>query len=200
MENLIIFFARFLYRDIIWILGGSLVLITIAYGADFEEAELAIAELTNAVYFLAAVFSWIVGYVVQDIAGILHITSTSVESKIATNPSNFVKWMYKRFIGSDYCPPSESVDVTHVWFPLKDNSTAEGAYYERLIGLLVVGACIGPASLIAAISILVHAAPQFDTHSIVTSVLLLLLSVFLLVLARIKLLQLLLHTAKKRND
>ena len=96
MSEVATLFRQFLYRDLAFILGGFIVLSSLAYAlrGRIEFSAIDWQKLPPASVVLIAAAAYVVGYAVQDVGGVLRLTSTA-----QFQPGCFRKWLYKRFSG-----------------------------------------------------------------------------------------------------
>src|SRR5215831_15164731 len=102
MAEVAALFKQFLYRDLAFILGGSIVLLSLAYALrglpgfpaiDWQKIDWEKFPPASTVLIFAAA-AFVIGYAVQDLGGVLRLTPTG-----RFQPGRFRKWLYKRFTG-----------------------------------------------------------------------------------------------------
>src|SRR5260221_14708560 len=98
MTEFVTLFRQFLYRDLAFMLGGFIVFASLAYAFlgfglidDWEKIPLASRDTVLGTLLIGAA-AYVIGYAVQDIGAVLHITSTSY-----FEPGCIRRWLYKRF-------------------------------------------------------------------------------------------------------
>jgi hypothetical protein len=90
-------FKNFIYRDVAFILGGAVVLGSAAYCFDVWDPY-ALREFPIPYVLLFAALSYVVGYAVQDIGGILRISSTAIPYE----PGHLARCVYRCFTRMDW--------------------------------------------------------------------------------------------------
>ena len=95
-------FKNFIYRDVAFLLGGSLVLASFAYCFDlFQLTDFKApsgADLHVPYVILLSALAYVVGYGVQDIGGVIRPSSTAVPYE----PSCFGRCLYWAFTRSEW--------------------------------------------------------------------------------------------------
>src|SRR6266566_5616028 len=155
MNDLVSLFRNFIYRDLAFILGGSIVLFTILYafqiylGTSFDS-------LPGQPYFLFlfTVLAYVVGYAVQDFGAVL--LPWLIFTGYVLQPHSFWRCPYRRFTGSAS------------WRPLTFASTPDRALQfamhmdrlnipeatlrelDRILSLKVISMCVGGCSILSA--------------------------------------------------
>ena len=94
MSEVATLFRQFLYRDLAFIFGGLIVLLSLAYALRgcIEFAAIDWQKLPPGSTVLIGAAAYVIGYAVQDVGGVLRLTSTS-----QFQPGCLRKWLYKRF-------------------------------------------------------------------------------------------------------
>jgi hypothetical protein len=86
-------FKNFIYRDVAFILGGSIVLATVAhYFGPFHLKDLRENLPASSIILLAAL-AYVVGYGVQDLGGVFRVSTTAIPYA----PSRFGQCVYRCF-------------------------------------------------------------------------------------------------------
>ena len=197
MDKLVEFIARFVYRDLIFVLGGLLVFLSLGYEPGVALRSQIPTSVELHLMLVVAAFAWVAGYLVQDTAEIVGLVGTSLDH--GTDPSWLSRLAYHRFIGSPYVPPTpplSNVDGLLIQGQLDAQQTV---VRERTVGFLMAGACLGPSALLSAIVILCKSWPITKPSELQPTLFLLVASLLLLLHARVKLLQLVLLTAEHRK-
>lgn len=206
MNELFKALSTFVARDIIYMIGGSTILFTLAYltyvySPDTVQQLQQVAE-TNGVKNLSTTaqlflmpfglgVAWVFGYVTQDGLSFTRIVTTAP----LPNPHYIVQWLYHRFTGS----PWENIDrreysnATIIVDELASSRTV--AKLERIITLKHVGSTMGSCWFISSILVLVGSwKPEWQITSLRLGIALLVISVVLLALSQVKNLQQQRHT------
>jgi hypothetical protein len=128
MEDFVRLFRSFLYRDLAFILGGSLVMSSVAWclPCDFWTFWTQVSKSagwSSASLILFAAMAYVAGYAVQDIGGVLGITFTShpfnpervpcwFYCRTGVSWTSIPCWMYRWFTGIRWQPgPSKAVTL-----------------------------------------------------------------------------------------
>jgi hypothetical protein len=195
MNDLVSLFRNFIYRDLAFILGGSIVLLTILYafqiylGTSFDG-------LPGQPYFLFlfTVLAYVVGYAVQDFGAVL--LPWLIFTGYVLQPHSFWQRPYRRFTGSAS------------WRPLTFASAPSGALQfamhmdrlnipeatlrdlDRILSLKVISMCVGGCSILSAfIFFVTWAYNRFASIDWIPAILLLTLGLALICLGWLKALQ-----------
>ena len=102
MSDLVGAIREFLYRDLAFILGGAIVIASIAYSLRHWLPDFA-SELRNPPVWSLFAFpalAYVAGYAVQDIGALLGITSTRYKAA----PNVICRRLYSRFAGATWTP------------------------------------------------------------------------------------------------
>jgi hypothetical protein len=95
MAEVATLFKQFIYRDLAFVFGGSIVLLSLAYA--FRDCipngwQIAWKEISTVGIVLIVLAAYVVGYAVQDIGGVLRLTPTG-----QFQPGWLLKRLYKCF-------------------------------------------------------------------------------------------------------
>lgn len=151
-------FKNFIYRDVAFILGGSIVLASVAYCFDLWNPNNALRELPIPYVILFAAFAYVVGYAVQDIGGVIGVSNTAV----FLIPCFLDKYLYKRFTRMDWADVDFGnslefeIDMGRRNIPPRTLQAL-----ERIVSLKVIGMCIGACLLVSALFVLLHRPVQW---------------------------------------
>lgn len=154
MNELVKAIKQFIYRDVLFILGGSSVLSTALYFLiDLDPKCLAFKDILTtkgiptAVYILGAGFAFVVGYAVQDFFSVVGLVTTADRF----SPNCLVKCMYERFVRTDWqdLPEFDPEDVTRKIDTIKCEQAR--VRLERIIALMQIGTTVGPCFLVSAV-------------------------------------------------
>src|SRR5215831_5510797 len=146
MSDLVRAIREFLYRDLAFILGGTLVIASIAYSLRHWLPDFA-SELRNPPVWSLFVFpalAYVVGYAVQDIGGLVGITST----RYLATPNIICRWLYSCFAGAPWTsianvPQGGDVFPFEVRIGRLDLPQPVARSLERIVSLKVIGMCVG---------------------------------------------------------
>ena len=187
MEQFSQLLVRFLYRDLIFVLSGTIVITTLFFETNFSQANCFLSALSPPAIAIIAGLCWVVGYVVQEAACLIGLVNTSLLGQ--SNPCCFIKFFYQIFVGTKYS--GSNVAISNEDYEIfNSNAKPESAVnLERAIGMLTVSACFGPTLLVCAISLFIKNDFPLQGTTLKLFASYLLLSVIMLILARIKLLQ-----------
>jgi hypothetical protein len=177
-------FRQFLYRDLAFVLGGLVVLGSLAYA--FRSWTSLIGwissnwhQLSPASIVVIVAASYVIGYAVQDIGGVLGITTTH-----PFEPGCFCKWLYERFSGFpwreityyDVRNDREFKFEIHMG-RLQIPETTILQALERIRALKVISMCMGGCLAVSAFILLVQI--RFNEWSLAVDIsILILLSLF----------------------
>jgi hypothetical protein len=149
-------FKNFIYRDVAFILGGSIVLASFAYCFGlFPLIDKANADVRFPLTLLLVALAYVVGYGVQDIAGVIRLSSTAVPY----HPRWFGRSLYRRFTRSewkavDYAKaPFEEFEIEMGLWTIPERTLQA---LDRIVSLKVVSVCIGTCASLSAVFILIH--------------------------------------------
>jgi hypothetical protein len=102
MPEVAALFKQFIYRDLAFVLGGSIVLLSLAYAfrvrapgcipIDWQKDW---KEFPNTGVVLIIVAAYVIGYAVQDVVAVLPLRLTSTSTRF--QPGRLGKWVYERF-------------------------------------------------------------------------------------------------------
>jgi len=157
MSDLVGAIKDFLYRDLAFILGGTIVIASIAYSCRHWLPDFASDLRTPPVWslFVFPALAYVVGYAVQDIGALFGLTSTR---HLAT-PNWFCQRLYSRFAGTPWTPIAnvpQGVDV----FPFEvrigrlDLPQPVARSLQRIESLKVIGMCVGGCLLLSSLFLL----------------------------------------------
>ncbi len=99
MNDLVSLFRNFIYRDLAFILGGSIVLLSALHAFGISLHRLQDQPYT---LFLLTVLAYVVGYAVQDFGALLPGRPTS--TGYVLRPGRLSRFLYWRFTGSGWEP------------------------------------------------------------------------------------------------
>src|SRR2546425_8762342 len=192
MGELVKAINQFIYRDLVYVFGGGLVLLSAFYAStrfSFHELK----DIPTPIYILAAGFAYVLGYMLQDLFSVLQVVTTTYRFE----PWPILKCIYERFEHQPW--PWESVPQFDPAAAFRKISNAgsehERKEVERIISLMVVGTTMGPCCLISVVPLLIRLCRDrtswfFDASLVAT---LLVASVTLIGLGWLKAAQLMRH-------
>lgn len=149
MDEFVKAVRRFIVRDLLYVIGGSLVMFALLSGLHKMPGPTAQVHE----YLFLCGMAYVAGYTVQDTTSMLGITSTRNISR----PHRLARWCYERFSGERWA--ETRVDrsdllflVTRVHSRLRlDILMAER---ERYITLMQMGTTMGPCCVLASLILL----------------------------------------------
>jgi hypothetical protein len=184
-------FKNFIYRDVAFILGGSIVLASFAYCFDlFPLLDKAKADLYVPLAIALAALAYVVGYGVQDIGGVIHLSSTAVPYP----PSCFDRCLYRAFTRSEW----RAVNYVNAAGPFEEFEIEMGRRcvptrtlqaLDRILSLKVISMCIGACALLGALFVLIHWFRHPSGSDIVLFIAGLVFGIALICLGRLKAMQ-----------
>jgi len=158
MNDLVSLFRNFIYRDLAFILGGSIVLVS-AFYALRACVGLSLPSLSGNqqpyFLFLFTVLAYVVGYVVQDFFALLPWKPTF--TGYVFEPYCLWKCLYDRFTGSTWKKPSfaentdEAVRFAIRMYEPKAVPKSTLRELERTRSLKVFSMCIGGSCSLSAV-------------------------------------------------
>jgi hypothetical protein len=152
-EAIIKAFTKFLYRDVVFALGGSTIIIAILYA--FQKIPAPGSSIAAYKYIVAAGVSYAIGYAVQDLFSILGL----VRTRAAVAPNTFCKLLYRWFERAPELPhedfKSEEYDKARHWLYQEDTPQRYRYNHERTESLKQVGTVFGPCFAISGIILLI---------------------------------------------
>jgi hypothetical protein len=151
-------FKNFIYRDVAFILGGSIVLGSFAYCLDLLQLKdlpfFTISSVPNVILFAA--LAYVVGYGVQDSGGVMRVSATAVPYK----PKCCGRRLYKAFTRLDWTPVDYHEGTTPIEFEIEmgrqDIPPRTLQALDRILSLKVISMCIGASLILSGIFIAIH--------------------------------------------
>jgi hypothetical protein len=152
MNDLIRIIRDFLYRDLAFILGGIIVIGSIAYLVGWLPL-FNLKSLPAWSLFLIPAMAYVVGYAVQDIGGVIGITYTGY----VLNPNRFCCWLYRRFSRAPWT--AITIDLQprfahELHMGRLDIPQVTRRSFERILDLKVISMCVGGCLLLSSILLL----------------------------------------------
>ena len=164
MAEVAALFKQFLYRDLAFILGGSIVLLSLAYAfrgcipngwqnLNWEKFPPA------SIIFLIAAAAYVIGYAVQDVGAILPLRLTSTSTRF--EPDCFSQWLYKRFSRVEWKPiyyvaPADREFEFEIHMGRLEIPEDVLQALERIRSLKVISMCVGGCLALSALIFLLH--------------------------------------------
>ncbi len=183
MDELVRSLRRFIARDVIFIVGGSAVILSFCYAFD----RLWILDMPRPLYLVAAGFAYVLGYVVQDLFGLLRLVTTAH----VFNPPGWVRRIYRLHTGREWVEIAP-FDGEGALLAI-ERAAAKGEVpeatsnrLERLVALRQVGTTLGPCCLLSCGFLLFRAFKFQDPFDIGLGVAVLVLGAALVVLGWLK--------------
>jgi hypothetical protein len=159
MNDLISLFRNFIYRDLAFILGGSIVLLSFSYalhgylGIDFKSFQ----SFSEEPYFLFlfTVLAYVVGYTVQDVGALLPWRPTF--TGYVFQPGKISQFVYWRFTNAEwehlrFAETQEEALQFGMRMSMRIPEIPEPIWreLERIRSLKVFSMCVGGCSVLSA--------------------------------------------------
>jgi hypothetical protein len=146
VESVLRHLGATIIRDIIYIIGGSTILLTFLY--LYKRLPNGPIDIFYKVYFMA--LSWMTGFAVQEIFSTLRIVTTSYKK-----PGKILIIMLRLFTTGgrwDKLPSVDNIDIHKIDLCIdKHSDTKTWNRIERIISLKMVGSTMGSSLLITSI-------------------------------------------------
>ena len=156
MVELIKALGRFVARDLVFIVGGSTVILSTAYAFDRRYP----VDLPATYYLLGAAFAYVLGYAIQDLFGLTPILTMADYFQ----PNCFVRWLYRRFTREQW-QDIPAFDPYELDVTIRARESAGLAFLERLVSIRQVGSTMGSCMLVAAIPVYLRAFSKEGDHT-----------------------------------
>lgn len=150
MNELFRFVTLFITRDVIYIFGGSSIILSFLY--LFDRLPLT-NNVPTAHLIFAGGFAYSIGYAVQGIFGFTPLVNVRLIFKIG----KFGNFLYKLFERRDWEDVSQFNPFEARVVINESASERSFSYVERLIMLRHIGTTIGPCYIVSAIPLMVRA-------------------------------------------
>lgn len=140
---------HFITRDIMYLVGGASVGITLLHVSGQPLTK----DYPTAIWLWAAGAAYGVGYVIQEILSLFSILTTAPVLK----PKRLVKWLYRRFTRTDWlCVDPSAWETKRKRF---EEKALERTYaqYQRTIGLKHIGSTLGANWLVCGFILVIYA-------------------------------------------
>ena len=156
MAELVKAVKQFIYRDILFILGGASVILSWLYLFDsplLPRGWKFDANIPVPFYLIGAGFAYVLGYVVQDFFSIFRITTTAHRF----TPWCILQWIYQRFEHRPWRAIPE-LDPATALFTI-DTRAGEHvvARHDRIVALMQIGTTVGPCWVVAGVPLIIRA-------------------------------------------
>lgn len=199
MNELFKALKNFIVRDIIYIIGGSSVILSFLYLSG--KMCIITGEKSVFFYLFIAGISYVIGYCIQELFSLMHIVTTASYF----DPWRILKKLYHCLTHRGW----KDIKLTDDELDKANIVIQERAYQdikadrERIISLMMVGTTIGPCGLISGILLLIKAVDTISNFPFLTTVsnldlklaiAVILISILLIILGWIKGLQLMKNT------
>ena len=171
---------EFIVRDLIYVVGGGVVLTSFLYRFD----RLPDGDTPVAFYLLGAGIAYVVCNVLQDVFSIFRLVTTAPVFKLGKS----WRWIYRRFTNEawkeiDNFNPGQTRRAIR---SLRRKDPGYAADYERVISGLILAATMAPCTLMSALLVLWKCLVCPNQFDVCLFAALLALSVGLFVLARLR--------------
>lgn len=182
MEEFIKAVENFITRDLMYILGGSILLSSLLVTFGHEESLLTFISTGSILQtILAFGFSYVVGYVTLEISRLIWIIPPIYKYR----PSQIIQRSYSKFAGVNWINPPDDNPYDSVYELYSDAHDRVFIELQRLITLKHIGSTIGACSLIGSIFLAVYAL-RVDIDYIIIVIFLFVFSLLLLLAGRLK--------------
>jgi len=194
MDEFVKAFRHFITRDVIYVIGGSCIVVSFLYAFDrFHTADMPIA-----IQLFVAGVSYVLGYAAQEAFGLLRVTSTEHQP----NPPSLVLWLFRRFTHKTWTPidaatyESASATVAQRTSDIGDEALSR---LDRIIVLKQVGTTMGACGAVSSVVVGMRALRSGDAFDVALSIGILAATVVLIAIAWVKRLDLSRVTVRLAN-
>ena len=177
MNSVIKALQQFLTRDLLYVLGGSSILLSIGWYFGLAVPE----KSNNAILFFVIGIAYVIGYLIQELVSLTPILTTS-----HFEPNKFISWLYQKFTNHELVLSEKMTNNTafvELYSQMEDRQIQQ---IERTITLKHIGSTIGSNWLISSIFIVLKAMETKENLHTFVAIAISSASVFLLILAWIK--------------
>jgi len=164
MNELVKSLKNFIVRDIIYIIGGTSVMLSFLY--LFNKTSIITNPASKVTYLYIAGLAYVIGYCMQEAFSFLHIVTTANYLQ----PWFLLRWLYRCLVREKWvdifpditkgpqrrqeaCSRLREADVTINEKASTDNS----AFRERITALMMIGTTMGPCFLVSGTLLLIKA-------------------------------------------
>lgn len=152
MQDLIKPFARFLTRDVPYLIGGASFLISLSIALQLSPN----VNQPIVIQIFAAGVAYVVGYCLQELTSLTPLVNTSLRMQ----PAGLMRQAYKRWSRLSWKPNTE-IDYPYVYHHLHATLPSEKlSSLERVVMLKHMGTAVGPSWLFSGALLLIAAALQ----------------------------------------
>jgi len=149
-QTIIKAFTKFFFRDVMYVLGGSTIIISslYVYGKFSFEKEPSIT-----LYALVLGFAYAIGYAIQDIFTLPNI----IRTKANLSPNTFMKRIYNWFEREEIPFPelnNKQYEDAKTWLYEKNEVSRFQDDHERIEALKHVGTTLGPCFTLSGLILL----------------------------------------------
>jgi len=156
MDELVKAVRHFIMRDVIFVLGGSVILISFVYLFHaLGHATPDLEKIPNVLYLLGAGFAYFIGYVIQDLFCLTPLLTVNYPE-----PNRLIRFLYHQHERKPWEPIKDD-DFDRLDAQLLILGTGNEylrANLERIISLKQIGTTMVPCCLVSDVFILVTAA------------------------------------------
>ena len=149
LSNLIKALSDFISRDIMYLVGGGSIFVTLYYVSEQSLPN----DYPAPMWLLAAGMAYGTGYAIQEILCLFPFLTTAP----VFSPGRFTRWLYRRFTLDDWRSVERSDwEMNHQRFYVraKDRNFAE---YQRILALMQIGSTLGANWLVCSIILWIYA-------------------------------------------
>ena len=136
---------EFIVRDLIYVVGGGMVLTSFLYRFN----RLPDKDASVAFYLLGAGIAYVVGNALQDVFSIFRLVTTAPVLRL----SRPWRWLYRRFTSEDWkdIDTIDRVQTHRVIRKLRKEDECYAVDYERVISGLILTATMAPCTLVSSL-------------------------------------------------
>ncbi|MCK4665431.1 hypothetical protein KAU33_01695 [Candidatus Dependentiae bacterium] len=183
---------KYLLRDLLYVFGGSLIIISLIFVFGFDINEIPLVKNLNLFsYFIIIGVAYIFGYSAQKIFSTLRLVSTAY----MCNPSCILKFLYKRLKHQSWIKV-EQIDRFKMGIFIHEKTSKSECmrdYYERIVFFKQIGTTVGSSGVICAfiltikyIIILIDTSIAPKIVFLISIILMILVSIMLIILGYMK--------------
>lgn len=150
MNELVKILRHFITRDMIYIIGGTSIVLSFLHMWD----ALSILTPTTLIHWIGIGFVWLIGYLIQEFFSLLHIVTT----KPPRNPPNVMKLLYNLFQHKKW-QDIGLFDFEEARIKIYEKASERNiARLQRIITLKQAGSTMGPCFLTSGIILIIKSA------------------------------------------
>ncbi len=138
---------EFIVRDLVYIVGGGMVIVSLLY----RFYRLPDKDTPLALYLLGSGIAYVIGNVVQDVFSISGLVTTANVRKLGA----IGKWLYRRFYIREWedIGKFDETEAQRAIRELQEKSRVYAANYERAVSGLILASTMAPCTLISSLFI-----------------------------------------------